>query len=693
MPKFRTIMILNLRMKLFFSVAIIIINFFCISNSYAQYAEADSLPKLRGEYFIGVIGGYSKVWNSTSLPVLFNSNDCGVFSKGKSSGYFAGITFDYKLIPDFIEASGRLVLSSRPASLSTETSFYEVLDLKSNQYVPLVQKHEYTAQLQYILLDIGAKVYPIEEIPIYVRIGFSAGNALIGKDYTQTEEITSPSGVLFPDGTRKHTLFKDEIPGLGTAYSAIGGIGANFEMQPNIFICPEISFNYGIGSIVSTAEWNVNVLNVGVGLRYEFGEEKPVPPPPPPPPPPPLPPPPPPPVVVETPVIPPPPQVVLQSVSTVPLEVQETVVTQTFPLLPYIFFDSASSVLREKYTVTIADKRAFSENTLPKETLPTYYTMLNLLGKRLNSNPKQKIIITGTTDGKELSTSALRTALAKERAQAVATYLSKTWGIPKEQLVLQTRDIPELPSNQKLKEGNEENRRAELSSDDAFMLSPVVHSKFLEFAPVQNKQVFAVRMLHPENAVSWNISMSYKGIMLKQQSGSGAPPSSLPVEISSEETSKIGKEINQTDSLNGKMSITQKDGSTVTAECWFPIIKSRNQFEVSRLSLIVFDFDRSDISDQNKEMMKKFVNEAMQPSSVSSISGSTDKLGEAEHNLQLSTQRAESVKEFLLSLKPNANISSVRGLGASSLPYDNGLAEGRYYCRTVSLEVKTPINK
>ena len=122
-------MIPNLRMKLFFSV-VIVLNFLCISNSYSQDAPTDSIPKLRGEYFIGVIGGYSKVWNSTSLPVLFNSNDCGVFSKGQSSGYFAGITFDYKLIPDFIEASGRLVLSSRPASLSTETSFYEVLDQK-----------------------------------------------------------------------------------------------------------------------------------------------------------------------------------------------------------------------------------------------------------------------------------------------------------------------------------------------------------------------------------------------------------------------------------------------------------------------------------------------------------------------------------------------------------------------------------
>lgn len=676
-------------MKVFYTVVVLFILLLSISDSYSKEILADSMPKARGEYFIGVISGYSRIWNSTSLPVLLGSEDCGVFTKGQSSGYFAGITFDYKLIPNFIEASGRLIFSSRPALLTTETSPYQVLNTQNNQYVPLVLQHVYTANLQYILLDIGAKIYPLEDIPFYSRIGFNVGNALVGKDYTQTEEILSPSGVLFPEGVRKHTLFNGSVPGISTAYSGIIGIGANLEMQPNIFIYPEISFQFGIGSIVSTSDWNVNLLNIGVGVRYEFGEEKvklpptPAPEPPPPPPPP---------VIVEIPK-PLPPQVVLQSVSTVPLQVQETIVTQTFPLLPYIFFDSASAVVRERYFVTIKDKTTFSESSLPKETLPTYYTMLNLLGKRLTSNPKIKLIITGTTDGKELTTSAQRTVLAKERAQAIANFLTQTWGISNSQIILQTRDIPELPSNQKYKEGNEENRRAELSSEDAFMLSPVVHSRFLEFAPVQNKQIFSVSMLHPENANSWNMEMSYKGTLLKKATGNGAPPTSLPLEITNEETSKIGNDISVKDSLYGQMSITQNDGSVVTAECYFPIIKSRNQFEVSRLSLIVFDFNRSDISDQNKEMMKKFVNEAMKPASVSSITGSTDKLGEIEYNQQLSTARAKSVNEFLLSIKPQANISSVVGLGASSLPYDNNLPEGRYYCRTVSLEVKTPLNK
>ncbi len=405
-------------------------------------------------------------------------------------------------------------------------------------------------------------------------------------------------------------------------------------------------------------------------------------------------PPPPPPVVVETPKIAPPPAVVIQSVSSEPLQVQETIVTQTFPLLPYIFFDSAKADIPAKFMPRSAGQSAqFSEADLPKETLPTYYTMLSLLGKRLASLPTQRITITGTTDGKELPTSAQRSALAKERAAAIANFLTKEWSIPRERFVLQTRDIPELPSNQKYREGMEENRRAEIAADNTYVLSPVVHSRFLEFAPVQNKQIFSVQTLHPELAESWNLSMSYKGTLINQTNGMGSPATSVPVELSTDETSKIGKEISSKDSLRGLLTIKQKDGSLVSAECYFPIIKSQNQFEVSRLSLIVFDFDRSDISDQNKDMMKKFVNEALQPSSVSAITGTTDKLGEADHNQLLSEERAMSVRDFLLSLKPGASISSVKGLGASKLLYDNTLPEGRYYCRTVSLEVKTPIRK
>ncbi len=61
------------------------------------------------------------------------------------------------------------------------------------------------------------------------------------------------------------------------------------------------------------------------------------------------------------------------------------------------------------------------------------------------------------------------------------------------------------------------------------------------------------------------------------------------------------------------------------------------------------------------------------------------------HNQQLSEQRAFAVRNVILVERPDATISSTQGIGPSRLPYDNDLPEGRYYCRTVSIEMKTPV--
>ncbi|MFZ9815008.1 MAG: OmpA family protein, partial [Candidatus Kapaibacteriota bacterium] len=70
---------------------------------------------------------------------------------------------------------------------------------------------------------------------------------------------------------------------------------------------------------------------------------------------------------------------------------------------------------------------------------------------------------------------------------------------------------------------------------------------------------------------------------------------------------------------------------------------------------------------------------------------STDKLGEVQYNLELSETRAKTVKSFLINMQPDINIVTVKGIGISTRLFDNSLPEGRYYCRTVSIEVQNPI--
>lgn len=89
-------------------------------------------------------------------------------------------------------------------------------------------------------------------------------------------------------------------------------------------------------------------------------------------------------------------------------------------------------------------------------------------------------------------------------------------------------------------------------------------------------------------------------------------------------------------------------------------------------------------------MIRRFVAEAIEPTSSVRITGSTDRLGESAHNQQLSTARAENVKNLLLSQQPTYRQIEARGIGEAPHLYDNDIPEGRFYCRTVAVEVKTP---
>lgn len=632
-------------------------------------------------YTLGVFGGAGLIRNKTSLPVIPGATDCGVFSDGEATGIRAGIGIDYPLLPGLLDASGRLMYDQRPASLQAQTQLSEVFDPASNSYVPLMLGHTYDATLAYLVVDIGVRVRPLPELPLYVRLSADAGNALFGATYDQQQQVNSPDFILFNDGTKRHSVGSGKIQDLSTSYGASGAIGGIIPFQPGVQLTPEIAYRYGLNSVLKTAEWNTQALYVTLGLQWAIYRDRMLPVPP------------------EDEVKPDPeqpagiPPLVITSLSTRPLEVQETIVTQTFPLLPYVFFDSTGAQLRERYRPGV-DRSAFNEQELPKEALPTYYHLLHIVGKRLQERPQARLTITGTTDGKELPASAERRELAERRAHTIADFLMSTWNISADRIDIRTADIPTLASSERYAEGNEENRRAEIASDDPAILAPVVHSRFLEYLPVQDRQQFSVEVLHPERADGWDLSVLHRQTLMTVIKGEGAPKPVVNVALAPETLKALGPQIEGANGeLSGTLQIVQDDGSVLEANCSFPVKKTRNEFEVSRLSLIVFDFDRSDITPHNREMMRRFISEALRPSSEISITGSTDRLGEAQYNMELSQARAEAVQQYLRTLQPQARIRSARGVGSSTLPYDNDLPEGRYYCRTVSLEVRTPLEK
>lgn len=637
---------------------------------------------------IGVRGGYLNVQNTSTIPVLIGSRDadCGRFTDGNSGGIYAGVTGDYAILGDALELGIGLSFFQRPARLTTQTQAgFEVLDPITNSYVPLVQEHAFESTLGYVSFEFNVRTRPLPDVPIYIKASFDAGNPLVSSSFSQTEQIVAPDAVLYPEGTKIRTAASGEFPGLGTSMGVGGGLGAVFNVSNDVEFGPEIFYRYGLNSLTSSTTWNQSWIGAGITLRYRMFESEPPPPPPPPPPAPePAP-------IVEAPAPEPEPSpLVIASLTTVPLEIRETVVTQTFPLLPYLFFDSASVDLPAKYRFSDAQS-SFNERALAKETLPIYYRILDIIGSRMRQGAQSKLTITGTTDGEEGATQEARQAIAEGRAQSAASYLSNRWGIGKDRLVIRTSAKPSNPSRQTYVEGGAENRRVELASADDALLGPIVHTRFNEYVAVQAKHDFSTHVRNPERAERWNLNVTHHGTQVASRSGKLMPPETMTFNLNSEMTKQLGPVIGSVDTLRALLSIDQVGHDPASAEVEFPLRKTVSNFEVSRLSLIVFDYDRSDISDQNKEMMRKVVTASTREGSTAKIIGTTDKLGELEHNMELSQERANSVENFVRSIAPSLTIQEVKGVGPEMLPYDNTLPEGRFYCRTVSLQITTPV--
>jgi outer membrane protein OmpA-like peptidoglycan-associated protein len=267
------------------------------------------------------------------------------------------------------------------------------------------------------------------------------------------------------------------------------------------------------------------------------------------------------------------------------------------------------------------------------------------------------------------------------------------WGIEPTRLRVRISERPAIASNVEYAEGAEENRRVEIASNDARLLDPIVHTRFKEYVPVQGHHDFSTDVTNPERADGWKLDVQRGKTQLARRTGPLMPPSKVSFDLTQEMTDKLGPILGRVDTLTASLRVQQPRYGDAEASTRFPIIKTVSNYEVSRLSLIVFDYDRADISAQNQEMMRRVVTSATANGSMATIIGSTDRLGEFDHNMELSISRAKSVENFVRSIAPGLQIKEVKGVGPNPSLFDNSLPEGRFYCRTVTLQITTPLRE
>ncbi|MGB9912910.1 MAG: OmpA family protein, partial [Candidatus Kapaibacteriota bacterium] len=372
------------------------------------------------------------------------------------------------------------------------------------------------------------------------------------------------------------------------------------------------------------------------------------------------------------------------------LKIEEFLSTKMHPLLGYIFFDENSAEIPPRYK--LLSKNETKDFNIKKlyglSTLDIYYHILNIIGKRVAQFPQAELTIVGCNSDQGLEKGNLE--LSRRRAEAVRNYFTNVWNIEPERIKIVERNLPENPSNPNDPDGIEENRRVEIIANIPQIFEPlVVEDTLREVNPPTFR--FKTEVKTPIGVDRWQLVTLQSAGVVKVFEGKGDIPKVIEWKVQQEQ-SNVPK---FDEPLKYKLVVYDKDNKkweSQTLELPVQIMTIEKKIveqvadkQIDRFSLILFKFGQSDISGDNLKIAE-IAKKRIKPLSTVKIEGFTDRIGNEQVNLELSTRRALETAKVL-----GVETRFAKGLGETRLLYDNNLPEGRFYCRTVNIEIVTPI--
>lgn len=665
--------------------------------SFSMQAQ-DTLNTRYGVFGHGLLGIHSA--NFPWLPET--QSCCSGFTGSANVGLNAGVLLEFPLSDNFLVGT-RCLFSNTPFSMMTREPINNIIV----NGVGRNGAFEHKLFGSYSTVSVEPMVSQRLFETFFVHFGVSIGT-IISSNYSQLQQITEPSGIgtfLDSNGNDSHKRTRNEfsgkLPNPSLIFSPIIGAVIEFPMdkKKTLLIVPELFFQLGITNVISDVNWKTNALFFGISLKYspknepqinlpqiekEIKKDTPT-------------------VIskVKTKVENKLPFVLSAKISAVGidtngtevpnpiLKVEEFTSTLMTSLLNYVFFEKNSSDIPTRYNrITFDQTTDFSpEKVNSSNKLRTYYQLLNIIGKRMQRYPTSNITLIGCTDEQDNEKGNL--LLSKERAESVKKYLTLIWNISPLRISIQERLLPLKYSNSTTKDGAEENRRVEILSDNDNLLAPIITDDTLRTTSYPTIR-FKTSVSYQSDITEWKITANQNSTILKQFSGRSNPPSYLDWQLSSENSSipKLNLPVNY--------SIYLKDSaqSTVTSEGEFQLnllslskkrSEKRGDKEIDLYSLMLFDVKSSELTLANKLSMQIIKNRIKKDASIV-VMGYTDRLGEVNFNKSLAESRAKSVATYL----GKSNSITTVAKGISNL-YDNNLPEGRFYSRTVEIEVQTPV--
>lgn len=372
------------------------------------------------------------------------------------------------------------------------------------------------------------------------------------------------------------------------------------------------------------------------------------------------------------------------------IKIEEFLSRQMKPILPYLFFDDNSSEVAQRYKLfnspEDADKFDYSD-LLGMSSLESYYHFLNIIGKRLREYPDEVIKLTGYRAGKGKEVS--NKTITQERADRIRDYFRDVWLIDESRISVVYGTTPKSASSERTDLGVEENRRVEIDASWNILAPIILNDTIRTITP--DMITFRTQVINEAPITNWSFDV-YGGVdkLISEKGGFDVKPF---FDLLTNDKIKILKNYNE---LRYSLTVADSTEQIVKSETKrIPIdllsVERKRQNEtkdtiINIYNLILFDFDKHTLDPVNKKITDIIKSEITDNATVTVI-GYTDVIGDDDYNLRLSTRRAESTANAL-----NATNIKYLGKGESELLFSNESPEGRFYCRTVVVEVRIPVN-
>ncbi len=376
--------------------------------------------------------------------------------------------------------------------------------------------------------------------------------------------------------------------------------------------------------------------------------------------------------------------------------VQECRSSTVHSLLNYIFFDTGSADIPDRYVQLNAERaQAFKtegEELLGSTALDVYYNTLNIIGYRMKRYPDAVLTLTGCNNHKGIEDGNL--TLSQNRAEAVKAYLMNTWGVDEKRLTVVARHLPREPSSRRTLEGTMENSRVEIVSsipeiidavevfDLVYMTTPIA----IRFKPVSTEP----RKTQEESHQSWELKVMQDSILLRTFSGTGSRPIFVDWDIQDESVTipRTDKPLSiqmTLEGLNGRTTILSNTLLVETISLRDKKQRGAQDYRIDRYNLGMFKFDSDHLTPMQERVIER-LRSKLGPASHVTLVAYRDHFTPKDRAMSISRSQMGTVRKAL-----EGTGRTIIEIEKPEAPYENTLPEERFLSRTVQITTKTPI--